>query len=120
MIEVGRVALARRFAAVLLLKLRSLRYKNETRARMAAAPNPYIRERLMDLDDLAYRLLQYLMGEGLLLKGIVIFPKRQFWLHVQSGLLNCSIMTSHVCADWLSMKGRLRHTAIVAKASIFL
>ena len=38
--------------------------QNETRARMASAANPYIRERLMDLDDLAYRLSQHLMGEG--------------------------------------------------------
>jgi phosphotransferase system enzyme I (PtsP) len=39
--------------------------QNETRARMASAKDPYIRERLMDLDDLGYRLLQHLAGEGM-------------------------------------------------------
>lgn len=38
--------------------------QNESRARMVSAANPYIRERLLDLDDLAYRLLQHLTGEG--------------------------------------------------------
>lgn len=37
--------------------------QNESRARMVSASNPYLRERLMDLDDLAYRLLQHLTGE---------------------------------------------------------
>ena len=36
---------------------------NDTRARMQDASDPYIRERLMDLDDLGYRLLQHLTGE---------------------------------------------------------
>ncbi len=36
---------------------------NDTRARMQGASDPYIRERLMDLDDLGYRLLQHLTGE---------------------------------------------------------
>ncbi|MDH3229207.1 MAG: phosphoenolpyruvate--protein phosphotransferase [Alphaproteobacteria bacterium] len=33
---------------------------NDTRARMAQIADPYIRERILDLDDLAYRLLQHL------------------------------------------------------------
>nr|ADI17439.1 signal transduction protein containing gaf and ptsi domains [uncultured Rhodospirillales bacterium HF0070_31K06] len=36
---------------------------DDTRARMQDASDPYIRERLMDLDDLGYRLLQHLTGE---------------------------------------------------------
>ncbi len=36
---------------------------NDTRLRMQTAEDPYIRERLMDLDDLGYRLLQHLTGE---------------------------------------------------------
>ena len=36
---------------------------NDTRARMQVANDAYIRERLMDLDDLGYRLLQHLTGE---------------------------------------------------------
>ncbi len=36
---------------------------NDTRARMQMAADPYLRERLMDLDDLGYRLLQHLAGE---------------------------------------------------------
>lgn len=34
--------------------------QNDTRARMSQVTDPYIRERLLDLDDLAYRLLQHL------------------------------------------------------------
>lgn len=37
---------------------------NDTRARMNQVQDPYIRDRLMDLDDLGYRLLQHLAGEG--------------------------------------------------------
>jgi len=37
---------------------------NDTRARMQKVQDPYIRERLMDMDDLGYRLLQHLTGEG--------------------------------------------------------
>lgn len=37
---------------------------NDTRARMQKVNDPYIRERLMDLDDLGYRLLQHLTGES--------------------------------------------------------
>jgi len=33
---------------------------NDTRARMAQISDPYIRERILDLEDLAYRLLQHL------------------------------------------------------------
>ena len=36
---------------------------NDTRARMQKVNDPYIRERLMDMDDLGYRLLQHLTGE---------------------------------------------------------
>lgn len=34
--------------------------QNDTRARMSQVRDPYLRERLLDLDDLAYRLLQHL------------------------------------------------------------
>ncbi len=36
---------------------------NDTRARMAQISDPYIRERVLDLEDLAYRLLQHLDDE---------------------------------------------------------
>ncbi len=36
---------------------------NDMRARMYDTSDPYLRERLMDLDDLGYRLLQHLAGE---------------------------------------------------------
>jgi phosphotransferase system enzyme I (PtsP) len=36
--------------------------QNDTRARMGLVTDPYIRDRLLDLDDLAYRLLQHLTG----------------------------------------------------------
>ena len=37
---------------------------NDTRARMAQIADPYIRERIHDIEDLAYRLLQYLDDRG--------------------------------------------------------
>src|SRR3546814_11649630 len=36
--------------------------QNETRARMTAIKDPYLRARLADLDDLANRLLHHLLG----------------------------------------------------------
>ncbi len=36
--------------------------QNDTRARMAQVTDPYIRDRLLDLDDLGYRMLQHLTG----------------------------------------------------------
>ncbi|MDX1737949.1 MAG: phosphoenolpyruvate--protein phosphotransferase, partial [Alphaproteobacteria bacterium] len=40
-----------------------VRVQNENRARMNHVQDPYIRERLLDLEDLAYRLLQHLSGD---------------------------------------------------------
>jgi phosphotransferase system enzyme I (PtsP) len=37
---------------------------DDTRARMAMAADPYLRERLHDFDDLANRLMQHLTGDG--------------------------------------------------------
>jgi phosphotransferase system, enzyme I, PtsP len=39
------------------------RVQNDTRARMSQMTDPYIRERLLDLDDLTNRLLQHLAGK---------------------------------------------------------
>jgi phosphotransferase system enzyme I (PtsP) len=43
--------------------------KNDTRARMAQVTDPYLHERLLDLDDLANRLLQHLSGAALSMVG---------------------------------------------------
>lgn len=40
-----------------------VRVQDDTRARMKGIDDPYLRERLLDLEDLAYRLLQHLSGE---------------------------------------------------------
>ena len=40
------------------------RVQNDTRARMLRQTDPYIRDRLHDLDDLANRLLRVLTGDG--------------------------------------------------------
>lgn len=40
------------------------RVQNDTRARMSQMTDPYIRERLLDLDDLTNRLLQHLAGKS--------------------------------------------------------
>ncbi|MDB5622771.1 MAG: ptsP [Devosia sp.] len=45
------------------------RVQNDTRARMMRQTDPYIRDRLHDLDDLANRLLRVLTGDGLALGG---------------------------------------------------
>jgi phosphotransferase system enzyme I (PtsP) len=39
-----------------------MRVQTDTRARMAQVKDPYIRERLSDLEDLTHRLLQHLIG----------------------------------------------------------
>ncbi len=41
-----------------------LKVKNDTRARMAQVADTYLRERLLDLDDLANRLIQHLSDGG--------------------------------------------------------
>ncbi len=38
--------------------------QNDTRARLAQVVDPYLRERLMDLDDLHHRLIQHLTGDA--------------------------------------------------------
>jgi len=40
------------------------RVQNDTRARMLRVTDPYLRERLHDLDDLGNRLMRLLMGQG--------------------------------------------------------
>lgn len=40
-----------------------VRVQDDTRARMKKVEDPYLRERLLDLEDLAYRLLQHLTGQ---------------------------------------------------------
>ena len=40
------------------------RVQSDTRARMLRASDPYLRERLHDLDDLANRLMRVLIGQG--------------------------------------------------------
>jgi phosphotransferase system, enzyme I, PtsP len=39
------------------------RVQNDTRARMSAASDPYLRDRLLDLEDITNRLLQHLAGK---------------------------------------------------------
>lgn len=48
--------------------------QNDTRARMAQVSDPYIRDRLLDLDDLAYRLLQHLTGGARTESGLQGLP----------------------------------------------
>jgi phosphotransferase system, enzyme I, PtsP len=58
-----------------------LKVKNDTRARMGQIVDPYLRERLLDLDDLANRLIQYLAGNvisqsaDLLFDDVVLFAR---------------------------------------------
>jgi len=41
-----------------------LKVKNEMRARLGAATDPYLRERMHDIEDLGNRLLQHLLGKA--------------------------------------------------------
>ena len=41
------------------------RVQEETRVRIGHASDPYLRERLIDLDDIANRLLRHLVGKAL-------------------------------------------------------
>lgn len=91
--------------------------QNETRARMASAPNPYIRERLMDLDDLAYRLLQHLMGEGAAIEGDNDLPDEAILVARTIGpaeLLDYD--RSRLRGLIVDEGSATSHTAIVAKA----
>jgi phosphotransferase system, enzyme I, PtsP len=47
------------------------RVRNDTRARMLRQTDPYLRDRLHDLDDLSHRLLRLLAGAGTAATGIV-------------------------------------------------
>ena len=73
------------------------RVQSDTRARMLRATDPYLRERLHDLDDLANRLMRQLMG-------VDHAPRRincrttQFWLRARWGRRLCSITTASACA----------------------
>ncbi|CAK0779680.1 phosphotransferase system, enzyme I, PtsP [Azospirillaceae bacterium] len=49
-----------------------VRVQNDTRARMNQIADPYIRERLLDLDDLTNRLLQHLAGRTSVADGVVL------------------------------------------------
>jgi phosphotransferase system enzyme I (PtsP) len=57
---IGRIAEAIRSG--LTAEAAVQKVKNDTRARMAQVTDPYLHERLLDLDDLANRLLQHLSG----------------------------------------------------------
>ncbi|CAK0752176.1 phosphotransferase system, enzyme I, PtsP [uncultured Gammaproteobacteria bacterium] len=48
------------------------RVQNDTRARMGQIADPYIRERLLDLDDLSYRLLRHLCGGRSAADGVAL------------------------------------------------
>ena len=58
---IGRIAEAIRTG--LTAEAAVQKVQNDTRARMSQITDPYLRERLLDLDDLAMRLLQHLSGD---------------------------------------------------------
>ena len=59
----GCTGCARRSCTGLTAEAAVERVQSDTRARMLRATDPYLRERLHDLDDLANRLLRQLMGQ---------------------------------------------------------
>ena len=61
----GCAGSARRSAPASRAEAAVRRVQEETRVRIGHASDPYLRERLIDLDDLANRLLRHLVGKAL-------------------------------------------------------
>ena len=95
------------------------RVREDTAARMRQVVDPYIRERMADLEDLAMRLLRHLSGEAetAARARASLPPENAVWSPATWGLRNCSTMTGAACAPgaggglgrlpmWPSWRGR--------------
>ncbi len=80
------------------------------------ASDPYLRERLHDLEDLANRLLRHLAGARRP-STPASCPTNASWSRATWGRPSCSITTARGCEAWCSRRARpLSHVAIVARA----
>jgi phosphotransferase system enzyme I (PtsP) len=92
------------------------RVQNDTRARMMRSTDPYIKDRLHDLDDLANRLLRILTGDGRAM-GIKELPENAILVARNMGpaeLLEYD--RSRLRGVVLEEGGATAHVAIVAKS----
>src|SRR3546814_774164 len=91
--------------------------QNDTRARMQQVSDPYLRERLLDLEDLAFRLLQHLAGKTNGSCGVSEMPENAVLIARAMGpaeLLDYD--TAKVRALVLEDGSPTSHVAIVARA----
>ena len=92
------------------------RVQNDTRARMLRQADPYIRERLHDLDDLANRLLRTLTGSGSL-SGPVALPDKAIIVARTMGPAELLEYDRHKLAGVVLEEGAATaHVAIVARS----
>ena len=74
------------------------RVQEETRVRIGHASDPYLRERLIDLDDIANRLLRQLVGKALQPRPGRACPRTPSWWPAISVPPTCSSTTVASCA----------------------
>ena len=92
------------------------RVQNDTRARMMRSTDPYIKDRLHDLDDLANRLLRVLTGDGSAM-GMKELPENAILVARNMGPADLlEYDRSRLRAVVLEEGGATAHVAIVAKS----
>ena len=92
------------------------RVQNDTRARMMRSTDPYIKDRLHDLDDLANRLLRVLTGDGSAM-GMKELPENTILVARNMGPADLlEYDRSRLRAVVLEEGGATAHVAIVAKS----
>ncbi len=91
------------------------RVQNDTRARMMRQTDPYVRERLHDLDDLANRLLRALTGDGR--TGPVPLPENAIVVARNMGPADLLEYDRHRIRGLVLEEGAaIAHVAIVARS----
>ncbi|WP_424361236.1 hypothetical protein [Methylocystis parvus] len=83
------------------------RVQSDARARMQRQTDPYLRDRLHDLDDLANRLLHQLTGQSYVADRESV-PDNAIIVARTMGRPRCSIMTARGCAGSCSRKAARR------------
>ncbi len=92
------------------------RVQNDTRARMMRSTDPYIKDRLHDLDDLANRLLRVLTGDGSAM-GMKELPENAILVARNMGPADLlEYDRTRLRAVVLEEGGATAHVAIVAKS----
>ena len=92
------------------------RVQNDTRARMMRSTDPYIKDRLHDLDDLANRLLRVLTGDGSAM-GMKELPENAVLVARNMGPADLlEYDRTRLRAVVLEEGGATAHVAIVAKS----